>query len=219
VRKLILALCLFGIAGVLFYRQVDEEKASVAATTSRPTPTAVGNDGAPTSSSPRAAVNAPASYPSAAAPELRPLTPIPQTHEKVMALKFVAPETVHVGERFSVSVVADAHAPISRYELKLAFDPAKLASISASPGDFMEQGSALAKFSENAASSRGDLVIGVEQDGGAGVEGTGSVVVIEFQASSPGVARIAFKSGEAFRGNGNAVPIKAPSPQLVTVAN
>ena len=68
----------------------------------------------------------------------------------------------------------------------------------------MEQGSALAKFMQNTTEGRGEIVFSAEQDGGAGVEGTGSVAVVEFQANVAGTASIGVKVAEAFQVNGDA---------------
>lgn len=136
-----------------------------------------------------------------------------------MALRLVAPAAVRSGERFRVSVVADASVPVGRYTVALSFDPSMLRAVSASPGDFMEQGSALAKFTHSGSAGRGELVFGAEQDGGAGVEGTGSLAVMEFEANSPGIASIAFTSVEAFQGNGEVVRARPEERRLLMINN
>jgi len=143
----------------------------------------------------------------------------PQEHEPVLALKFVGPDSVRVGDVFVVDVAANAYTPVANYKFVLRFNPATLKSIAASPGNFMEQGSAFAKFTENAATSNGEILIASEEDGGAGVEGSGSLVAVQFQAIAAGSTQIKLTSVEALAGSGQPVTNKTPEPHLVVVTN
>jgi hypothetical protein len=138
--------------------------------------------------------------------------------ERSMALTLDAPESVRAGERFSVRVMASASAPVARYAVTVSFDPSLLRAVSTADGNFMEQGSALAKFMQSTADGRGEIVFSAEQDGGAGVEGTGSVAVVEFQANAGGTASIELKAAEAFQGNGDAVRVTTEERRPLLIA-
>jgi len=148
-------------------------------------------------------------------PPLRTLT----KSERSMALTLAAPESVRAGERFSVRVMASASVPVARYAITVSFDPSMLRAINTSDGNFMEQGSALAKFMQNTTDGRGEIVFSAEQDGGAGVEGTGSVAVVEFQANVAGTASIGVKVAEAFQVNGDAIRVTTEERRLLMIAH
>ena len=68
-------------------------------------------------------------------------------------------------------------------------------------------------------SGRGEIVFSAEQDGGAGVEGTGSVAVVEFQANVAGTASIGVKVAEAFQVNGDAIRVTTEERRLLMIAH
>lgn len=136
-----------------------------------------------------------------------------------MALTLVVPESARAGERFSVRVMASASVAVARYAVTVSFDPSLLRAVNASDGNFMEQGSALAKFMQSTADGHGEIVFSAEQDGGAGVEGTGSVAVVEFQANAAGTASIGLKAAEAFQVNGDAVSVTTEERRLLMIAH
>jgi len=138
--------------------------------------------------------------------------------ERSMALTLDAPESVRAGERFSVRVMASASAPVARYAVTVSFDPSMLRAMSTADGNFMEQGSALAKFMQSTADGTGEIVFSAEQDGGAGVEGSGSVAVVEFQANAAGAASIGLKAAEAFKANGDAVRVTTEERRPLMIA-
>jgi len=93
-----------------------------------------------------------------------------------------------------------------------------LRAMSTADGNFMEQGSALAKFMQSTADGTGEIVFSAEQDGGAGVEGSGSVAVVEFQANAAGAASIGLKAAEAFKANGDAVRVTTEERRPLMIA-
>lgn len=136
-----------------------------------------------------------------------------------MALTLVVPESVRAGERFSVRVMASASVPVARYVVTVSFDPSLLRAVNTSDGNFMEQGSALAKFMQSTTDGHGEIVFSAEQDGGAGVEGSGSVAVVEFQANAAGTASIGLKAAEAFQASGDAVSVTTDERRLLMIAH
>jgi hypothetical protein len=132
-------------------------------------------------------------------------------------LTVLAPSVVRQGDTFSVTIDAEAIAPVSRYAFVVRFDSNEFTALSANPGSFMEHGNAIAKFTENAASSNGELIIGSEQDGGRGVEGSGSVAVIQLQALAAGSTLIEVTQIEAEDGLGNPVMPAAASPFVIRI--
>lgn len=221
IRNVLLAISALGFATYWLYGYFTEPASTSPTTasvprltTQEPSESALRVGGSPP---PLVIAVPPAAY--AAGPSARSdsIASFPREHDSVMALRLEGPQAIRVGERFSVSVSANAYTPVGRYLLVLSFDPAMLNSVNASAGDFMQLGSALAKYTENAATSHGELVIGAEQDGGAGVEGAGSVAVVQLEAISAGSARIEFKSVEAYDGDGKTVAVQVPAPLVLTI--
>ena len=138
--------------------------------------------------------------------------------EYAIRLTVMAPSSVKQGETFDVAINGETSAPAHHYVFTVHFDPATLKALGASAGNFMERGSALAKFVENAGTN-GQLTIDVEQDGGSGVEGSGSLAVIQFQALSPGSTNIGLSQIEVADGHGNPIAAAAPAPYAIKIDN
>src|SRR2546423_1309623 len=147
------------------------------------------------------------------------VTSISEQVERAIRLTVMAPSPVKQGETFNVAINGETSAPARHYVFTVHFDPATLKALGASAGNFMEQASALAKFVETAATSEGRLTIDVEQDGGSGVEGSGSLAVIQFQALSPGSSNIELSQIEVVDGFGNPIPAAAPAPYAIKIDN
>ena len=147
-----------------------------------------------------------------------PVTSISEQVERAIRLTVMAPSAVNQGETFNVAINGETSAPAHHYVFTVHFDPATLKALGASAGNFMEQGSALAKFVEYAATN-GQLTIDVEQDGGSGVEGSGSLAVIQFQALSPGSTNIELSQIEVADGHGNPIAVTAPAPYAIKIDN
>jgi hypothetical protein len=143
---------------------------------------------------------------------------IPEQVERAIRLTLMAPPAVKQGETFNVAINGETSAPAHHYVFTVHFDPGTLKALGANAGNFMEQGSALAKFVENAGTN-GQLTIDVEQDGGSGVEGSGSLAVIQFQALSPGSTNIELSQIEVADGQGNPIVAAAPAPYAIKIDN
>lgn len=144
-------------------------------------------------------------------------TPMPIQAEHTLDLNIIGPASVKLGDIFSVSVNGEVQTGVSRYRFEIRYDPGQLASIAATGGNFMEQGSAYAHLSENAAANSGNVAIEVEQDGGGGVEGAGNFAVIQFRALTPGVAVVRVDKIEANESNGRTIRASPAEPLSVRI--
>ena len=222
-RNLILVALGLLLASALVYRTLQQEDAgkaglapeaqnAVARVTQQAT-LAAGQPQQQMFSSPQMPSYAPGS---AGAPTV---TSMSQQVERAIRLTVMAPSAVKQGEIFNVAINGETSAPAHHYVFTVHFDPATLKALGASAGNFMEQASALAKFVETAATSEGRLTIDVEQDGGSGVEGSGSLAVIQFQALSPGSTNIELSQIEVVDGFGNPIAAAAPAPYAIKIDN
>jgi len=211
-RRIVIVAVACAIVGSVLYRQTTDDAGIMRPAGYSPTRSASATQSSANGSSP-ASVQARGSAEVALASE-RTST----KSERSMALTLVVPQSVRAGERFSVRVMASASAPVARYAVTVSFDPSMLRAVSTADGNFMEQGSALAKFMQSTTDGRGEIVFSAEQDGGAGVEGTGSVAVVEFQATAAGTASIGLKAAEAFQVNGDTVPVTTDERRRLMIA-
>jgi len=130
-----------------------------------------------------------------------------------------APREVIVGDRFSIAVNVDVPDGASNFSFTVYYDAALLKFVSARQGDFMAQGSAIARLSIEPNIVEGILGFKLEQDGGPPVGGAGGVVVVEFEAVADGRAptRIALAQVSISTGDDRAVPYQTPKDVLLIV--
>lgn len=141
---------------------------------------------------------------------------VPTHDNNVITLKVMAPDTVRLGETFTISIDAETSAPVKRCSFVVRLDPLRLKVLGTNGGNFMQQGNALAEFTESMGTS-GQLVLAVEQNGGMGAEGAGSVAAIQVQALAPGLTTIELAQIEVADDYGNPIFVAAPGPYTIVI--
>ena len=100
-----------------------------------------------------------------------------------------APPSAHVGDRFTVTIDAEAFHGIRNLSFGVTYDRQILEFVSSSPGSFVRQASALATFSAEDTSA-GNVFVSMDIKNGGVVAAAGTVVVIEFTALRAGTSPI-----------------------------
>jgi hypothetical protein len=142
-----------------------------------------------------------------------------QANASDVRLSLSAPAVVRRSSQFRITIDADAARPVNRGTFKIRFNPMMVMPLSTGTGTFMEQGNALAKVSSTIDSEHGLIEVELEQDGGQGVEGAGSMVTIEFQALSIGRTELQVLQSEILDGSNNALRAAEPATAYITIGD
>jgi general secretion pathway protein D len=101
-----------------------------------------------------------------------------------------APTTVRTGDSFEATVNLEAYGGIRQLAFQVNFDKRVLQFVDASKGLFVQQGGAPAQFDAEDPSD-GFVLVNLDVNNGYAIAGTGSVVILQFQALKAGVTPIA----------------------------
>jgi hypothetical protein len=120
---------------------------------------------------------------------MAPATPtVPQG--ATMRIDVDAPATVRSGDSFEATVNLEAYGGIRKLAFEVTFDKRVLQFVGASKGLFVQQGGAPAQFDAEDPSD-GFVLVNLDVNNGYAIAGTGSVVILQFQALKAGVTPIA----------------------------
>lgn len=112
--------------------------------------------------------------------------PQPQKVETGLALTWVGPAQVKIGEEFSVALHAKANEGLRSLLFQLGYDSAALDVVEVSEGELFKQGNAGTNFTNNIDAANGKISGGVARseanDGGA--KGDENVLLVKFKAKS-----------------------------------
>jgi len=118
--------------------------------------------------------------------------------------------SAHVGDRFTITIDAEAFGGIRNLSFGVTYDRQILEFMSSSPGSFVQQASAPATFSAEDTSA-GNVFVSMDIENGGVVAAAGTVVVIEFTALRAGTSPITptevsfLESGRSIRSTAAAV--------------
>ena len=126
---------------------------------------------------------------------------------------------MRVGEQFSVELQLSSERPLLGLPLLLAFDPSLLQVADVKEGDYFKQGGVRTTFTQRVDKAQGKLLLSLVRQASngndAGINGSGSVVVVTFKAlkaaSDPMVQVLSAAPEPA------SVPVVLPPPQSVRV--
>jgi general secretion pathway protein D len=133
-----------------------------------------------------AAATAPADH-----PPIPPAPAAPVPPNSVRLALAGPPAPVPTGSAFKIPVVLTGGSDIASVPLQIQYDPARLTLVSVEQGDFLgKDGKAVALVHRE--DGTGNITINAARPPGApGVNGTGAVCILSFQAKSPGQTSIA----------------------------
>ncbi len=108
-----------------------------------------------------------------AATTLAPASPI--------SVNWQGPAQAKVGERFTVTLSAQAGQPVRNLHLLLGFDPVALKAVDAIEGTFLKQQNVPSNFTRDLNQSSGQISLQLVGSGDQGARGSGSVTAITFE--------------------------------------
>ncbi len=164
----------------------------------------------PPSSPPAAAAAAPPA-PAAAAP-----APTPPPAGGVSFALNVPGGTVAPGTSFQVPVVLNGGADVSSIALQMHYDPAKLALVNVSAGDFLSRDGQPAPFISHKDETNGNLVVGISRPPGThGISGTGVACVLTFQAKASGPGNLSITSASVVNSAQQQLPAQSTQTSVM----
>jgi len=132
--------------------------------------------------------------------------PAPAAPSASVRLEVRAPPSARTGERFTVTIEAEALGGIRSLSLNVIYDRDVLDFVSSSPGSFVQQASAPATLSAEDTSS-GNIFVNMDIKSGGTVSAAGTLVVLEFNPLRAGTSPITLSDvtfQESGRGSGSA---------------
>lgn len=109
-------------------------------------------------------------------------------------LRWQAPARVNAGEQFTAVLQVSTSDALRGLPMLIGFDPRVLQVAAVNEGDFFRQGSGKSAFNQRVDAAKGKVFATAIQSGGAGVNGSGSVVMITFKALGTGKTAISLLS-------------------------
>ncbi|MCW5631789.1 MAG: general secretion pathway protein GspD [Rubrivivax sp.] len=140
------------------------------------------------------------------------------TGRAALALSWLAPRQVRVGDTVTVQLMARGEGPIADVPLALGYDPGILQLVSVSEGEFLRQAGGSSQFAART-DPPGQVAIAATRTGGA-VSGSGVLARISFRALAPstGTAITASPGPVMLAGGAGGIAPEAPQPINLTVA-
>jgi general secretion pathway protein D len=128
-----------------------------------------------------------------------------------LSLKFKGPETVKVGEVFTVALHATSGVPLAGLPMDIRFTTDQLQVVGVSEGAYFKQSPAASSFTHAVNAAEGRLSVGLLSNAEKGVSGEGDVILVRFKALAAGKAELSFQSLDPL-GVNTTVPL-ADKPQ------
>lgn len=180
----------------------------------KPAVPATGASGAALSAPPSPAL-LPAPAP-AASPAVQPVAP---PSKPPLALSWVGPNAVKVGDRVILTLNAQAAQSMSNLGLQVNFDPAVLKVVDVSEGNLLRQSNVPSTFTKSVDQNKGLASVELAGTGKDGASGNGSVVTIMFQATGTAQQSQIMLSQIAPKGSdGKELAYAAPEPYQLAVS-
>lgn len=111
-----------------------------------------------------------------------------------LSLKFKGPESVKVGETFTVALHASSGVPLAGLPLDIRFTTDQLQVVGVSEGAYFKQSPADSSFTHAVNAAEGRLSVGLLSNAEKGVSGEGDVILVRFKALAAGKAELSFQS-------------------------
>ncbi len=152
----------------------------------------------------------------------RPVTN--NVESNVTVIRIIAPDTVHCGEQYPITITVEPHTDIAGIQFTLLYDPAMVSIDSVEEGDLLKQDGAETYFTTgtvDAGTGRVAGVAGVIITPGQTVSGSGVFATISVTAGSEeGVCEFKLSGVMAGDMTGLAVPVSSVDKQILqTIAN
>lgn len=111
-----------------------------------------------------------------------------------LALQFNGPESVKVGDVFTVALHATSGVPLAGLPMDLKFSTDTLQVVGISEGAYFKQSPAASSFTHAVNAGEGRLSVGLLSNAEKGVSGEGDVILIRLKALAAGKAELSFQS-------------------------
>ncbi len=111
-----------------------------------------------------------------------------------ITLRWQAPSDVKVDDEFDVALMLNSSAALRGSPIHVGYDPAQVAVLSVSEGDYFRQGGASTSFSQSVDASAGIVRGGILRSQATGTPGQGIAMTLRLKAKKPGATTLTLKS-------------------------
>lgn len=133
-------------------------------------------------------------------------------------LSLKAPETVKIGQEFSVDLTIKSDLPLRALPFQLGFDPAALQVVDVREGTFFQQGGVKTNFASNVDQKTGRVFVGLTRPGAEGAKGEARLVTITFRAQSPNAkSELRLLAATPVAAGSAAITVALPQPASINV--
>jgi general secretion pathway protein D len=152
-------------------------------------------------------------------PATPPRAPQPAPALQPNSFRWQGPAQAKVGDRFTVTLLADAREPVKKVGLQVSYDPAALKAVDAVEGTFLKQQNLPSSFTRDINESGGQITVELAGTGEQGARGSGSVASITFEVVAPssGPSEISVASIAPSGTGGETLSYVQPNPHRVTL--
>jgi len=160
--------------------------------------------------------------PAAPRPGVRPAPAAPQRAPaavRPMTFDWRGPAQARVGDRFTLTLSAQAGEPVRNIELMLGFDSSTLKAVDAVEGTFMKQKDIPSTFSKDIFQSSGQIAIELAGSGEKGATGAGSVAAITFEVIAESAhSEISVTRATPSGASGESLPLTEPEAYAMVLS-
>lgn len=159
---------------------------------------------------PAAAPRAPAAVPPVPAPAPAAAQP--------MSFNWQGPAQAKVGDRFTLTLGAQAAEPVRNFDFLLSYDPVALKAVEVAEGSFMKQQNVPSIFTRDINQPSGQITLELAGSGDQGAKGTGSVAAITFEVTAAAPrSEITVVRVNPAGATGEALPHAPPGSHILTL--
>ena len=135
-----------------------------------------------------------------------------------VAFSWQGPTQAKVGDKFTLTLMAQAGQSVTSVGVTLSYDPTVLKAVDAVEGDFVRQSNQPSSFNRDIDASAGQISIELAQSGAEGTSGTGSVASIAFEviAAKP-QSQVMVSRVTAASALGEALPFVPPAAHNIVL--
>ena len=135
-----------------------------------------------------------------------------------MSFNLQGPAQAKVGDRFTLTVAAQAAEPVRSFDFLLGFDPAALKAVEVVEGTFLKQQNIPSSFSGEINQPSGQITLELAGSGDQGAKGAGSVAAITFEVTAAAArSEISVIRAAPAGMTGESLPHAPPSPHGLTL--
>ena len=115
---------------------------------------------------------------------------------------------IHVGDTFTLDLIAENIHDLAGWQFDVAFDPAVLEAIEVNEGDFLKTGGGSTFFRKGRINDQSGKITGLSSArlSGEGVNGTGTLLAVTFSAKAGGKTQLTLKNLQLGSGTGGVIP-------------